>query len=179
MEEDTPTCSVDLSDDYLAPTLRSDPDRPAQGFEYLDHTADVQLHAWGPTLKEAFEQCTKAMFGYMTELDTVEECTTLVVETTGHDLQSALYNFMDEWLFNFCADPFFVPFKIEINEFERSRKDGDEEGEEEVRIKAIGFGDTFSLDKHPQGTEVKAITYSAMQINEEDGFAEVFVIIDI
>ena len=30
-----------------------------------------------------------------------------------------------------------------------------------------------------QGTEVKAITYSAMQINEEDGFAEVFVIIDI
>jgi len=29
------------------------------------------------------------------------------------------------------------------------------------------------------GTEVKAITYSAMQINETPGDAEVFVIVDI
>ena len=36
-----------------------------------------------------------------------------------------------------------------------------------------------SLDKHPQGTEVKAITYSAMQINESEDYNEVFVIIDI
>ena len=56
------------SEDYLEPTAENDPKRPLYGYEYLDHTADVQLHAWGPTLKESFEQCAKAMFGYITEL---------------------------------------------------------------------------------------------------------------
>ena len=51
--------------------------------------------------------------------------------------------------------------------------------EDDFEIEAMGFGETFDLQKHPQGTEVKAITYSAMQINENPNFAEVFVIIDI
>ncbi len=37
------------------------------------------------------------MFGYMTDLDTVDECSSESVSVSGHDLMSALYNFMDEW----------------------------------------------------------------------------------
>ena len=40
-------------------------------------------------------------------------------------------------------------------------------------------GAIFDRGKHLQGTEVKAITYSAMQILEREGDAEVFVIVDI
>ncbi len=43
----------------------------------------------------------------------------------------------------------------------------------------MGFGEEFSLEKHPQGTEVKAITYSAMQIIQNEEKNELFVIIDI
>lgn len=40
-------------------------------------------------------------------------------------------------------------------------------------------GEKFDRQRHVCGTEVKAITYSAMQINETPEDAEVFVIVDI
>ena len=42
-------------------------------------------------------------------------------------------------------------------------------------------GEKFDRQTHTCGTEIKAITYSAMQITEktEEGDAEVFVIVDI
>ena len=54
----------------VSPRLRSAADKVYLGAP-LDHTADVQLHAWGTRLEEAFEQCALAMFALMTELETV------------------------------------------------------------------------------------------------------------
>ena len=142
---------------------------PAAGYEYLDHPADVQIHAWGCTLTEAFEQSALAMFGYMTDLDTVDTCDTQEVSAQGHDLESLLYHFLDEFLFLFSAEPFFVASHVEVVEFDR----------EQFRIRARGYGETFDLEKHPQGTEVKAITYSNLQVHDHEDQHEVFVIIDI
>ena len=50
---------------------------------------------------------------------------------------------------------------------------------QEFRILARCYGEVFNLDKHPQGTEVKAITYSNMQIHKKDDRVDVYVIIDI
>ncbi|KAL4216993.1 Protein archease [Mactra antiquata] len=139
-------------------------------YEYLDHTADVQLHSWGEDLKEAFEQVVVAMFNYMTtDFSTVEMLDEQTVEAEGEDLESLLFHFMDEWLFIFSAEPFFIAKKIVITEFDT----------ENFKIKSIGYGEEFDITKHPQGTEVKAITYSNMQIYDEENRHEVFVIIDI
>ncbi|XP_061452542.1 protein archease-like isoform X2 [Rhineura floridana] len=147
----------------------SDLRRPyEERFHDLDHTADVQLHAWGDTLEEAFEQCAMAMFGYMTDIETVEPLDTVEVEAEGHDMLSLLFHFLDEWLYKFSANEFFVPREVKVLYIDRMR----------FKIRSIGWGEEFSLPKHPQGTEVKAITYSAMQINEDEK-PEVFVIIDI
>lgn len=32
-------------------------------YEYLDHTADIQLHSWGTTLQQSIEQIALAMYG--------------------------------------------------------------------------------------------------------------------
>ncbi|XP_044266403.1 protein archease-like [Tribolium madens] len=146
---------------------------PPCKYEYLDHTADVQLHAWGDSLKEAYEQCGLAMFAYMTEINTVEIKQCSEIEATGHDLDSLLFHFLDELLFLFSCEPFLICSKLVITEFIT-------EGEE-LKIKCKCYGEEFTLGKHPQGTEVKAITYSAMQIinDPENKKFEVYVIIDI
>ena len=40
-------------------------------------------------------------------------------------------------------------------------------------------GEHFDRQRHAIGTEIKAITYSAMQIHEKPSDAEIFVIVDI
>jgi len=128
-----------------------------------------RIHAFGETLEEAFEQAAVAMFGYMTELEKVEIKSKYEIEAQGEDLLSLLFHFLDEFLYIFSAEPYFIVKKVKILEFDRLN----------FTIKAVGFGEIFNLKKHPQGTEVKAITYSNMQIHEEEAKKEVFVIIDI
>lgn len=81
---------------------------PSIKFEYLDHPADVQLHSWGDTLQESFEQVAMAMFGYITDMDYVDMDHFMDCEVKGDDMLSLLFLFLDELLFNFCADPFFI-----------------------------------------------------------------------
>ncbi|XP_055907815.1 protein archease-like [Eupeodes corollae] len=144
---------------------------PEIKYEYLDHTADVQLHAWGDSLKEAFEQCGMAMFGYMTELEyvSVENC--YQIEAQGDDVEGLLFHFLDELLFLFSCEPNLICRRLEITKFDL----------ETFSIECKCYGEPFVIGKHPQGTEVKAITYSAMQVHQDDKNKkyEVFVIIDI
>lgn len=137
----------------------------------MDHTADVQLHSWGADLKEAFEQNGMAMFGYMTEIDTVDIKEKHEIEAHSDDLDGLLYKFLDELLFLFSAEPFLICKKLVITEFDLDT----------FTITCSCYGEPFDLSKHPQGTEVKAITYSAMQIvqDPEKKRVELFVIIDI
>ncbi|GLV37926.1 archease [Carabus blaptoides fortunei] len=141
---------------------------PSEKYEYLDHTADVQLHAWGDNLKEAFEQCGMAMFAYMTEIHTVEIKQTATIEATADDLQNLLFHFLDELLFVFSAEPYLIARKLEITEF---KTDGDE-----MKVSCTCYGEEFQIGKHPQGTEVKAITYSAMQIINEPEQNKLFIV---
>ncbi|XP_008520085.1 protein archease isoform X6 [Equus asinus] len=137
-------------------------------YEYLDHTADVQLHAWGDTLEEAFEQCAMAMFGYMTDTGTVEPLQTVEVET-----QAPL-----RLLFQLGHSSYKVQVPPVLYEYRLREVKVLNIDQRNFKLRSIGWGEEFSLSKHPQGTEVKAITYSAMQVYNEEK-PEVFVIIDI
>lgn len=73
---------------------------------------------------------------------------------SGHDNMSLLFSLLDECLFYFSTED--IIFRdVRIIYFDR----------ENFKIKVRCFGETFDIrNKHNQGTEIKAITYSAMQV---------------
>lgn len=123
-------------------------------------------------MQEAFENVALCMFNYMTPLEGISLSTstsgTRSYKAEAHDLPSLLYHWLDELLFEFSTD-FFVPKSIKITRFDRDN----------WKIEAKAEGELFDRQRHVSGTEIKAITYSAMQINETEGDAEIFVIVDI
>jgi SHS2 domain-containing protein len=151
----------------------SSPSEP-EGFEYLDHTADVQLHAWGDSFLNALEMTVLSMFGYMTNLNLVKDDHDLsqniakMIKAQGHDKESLVFEFLDGWLFLF-HDEGFVPNHVTINSFNLDT----------FTITSSATGEKFDAKKHTKGTEVKAITYSNMHIEETKNRCDIWVIIDI
>ncbi|KAK5581969.1 hypothetical protein RB653_003550 [Dictyostelium firmibasis] len=142
-----------------------------KNYEYLDHTADIMFHTWGKDLKEALEQMVLIMNNYMVELDSVEldeSATEQTISVKGHDMDSLLFALLDEFLFVFSTE--FIIFKqVEIISFDR----------ENFTIEAIGKGVELDKSKHTTGTEIKAITYSCMKIEENPDKSDIHVIVDI
>jgi SHS2 domain-containing protein len=145
-----------------------------EGFEYLDHTADIQLHAWGKTLSSCLVYIIQCMFNYMTNLDVVQindEFSTINANNIfvqGHDMKNLIFTFMDEWLFIF-HDTGLVVKELEIISIDI----------EQFTIVSSAKGEKFDLGKHTQGTEIKAITYSNMQLQQRDDRYDLWVIVDI
>lgn len=129
-------------------------------------------------MAEAFGNAAVAMFGYMSKLSLVEAdpaCATYL-ELRSHSLDSLLHKFLEECLNLFTSSDIIVR-EVTVHRLDLA----------ECSMAATLEGEKFNLDKHTQGTEVKAITYSAMQILEgkKDNpqapreRSEVYVIIDI
>ncbi|KAL0208541.1 hypothetical protein P9112_011128 [Eukaryota sp. TZLM1-RC] len=140
------------------------------GYEYLDHPADIQLHGYGPSLASAFEQTALAMMNYSCPLDLVgiDSSKTQTIEIEGSDLENCLFRFLDEILFLFQTD-FFITKHISdlvINT-------------DSCSLKCTLKGEVFKRDKHEGGADIKAITYSAMRIENSENVWHCYVVVDI
>ena len=159
------------------PEVPSAPDKVFAGdWEHLDHTADVQFHAWAQDLDGALANLGMCLFDYVTELVTIDrdpDCAeTFDIECS--DVEKLVFKLLDELLYRFSADGVACrDVSVRITR----RPDAGGEGAYAATVSTTG--ERFDLAKHPQGTEVKAITYSNMQIHEGDGKTDIFVIVDI
>jgi len=140
---------------------------------YFDKTADIKFQAFGATLEEAFKNAEEALIGVMFDIqelidyDIHTEDREVTVEAT--NLETLLYNFLEEIIFLLSAESFIgLVEKIIIKESDGAYK-----------LKAKIHG-TQSINLESHG-EVKAITYNEMYVkhDEKTGQYEVQVVPDI
>jgi SHS2 domain-containing protein len=139
-------------------------------WEHFEHTADIGIRGYGKTLEEAFENVAIALFEVMVDTSKVEKKTVKEVEAEGEDLQSLLYNFLEQLLIIHDIEGLvFRDFEVKIEKTNRSYK-----------LKAKAYGEELDLEKHEPKEEVKAITYHEMEIKQlEDGTWIVQLVPDI
>lgn len=85
--------------------------------------ADVQLHSWGKTFSEALEQLVTSFYGYHTSdhLETVTCEYSMDVKGSGHDRESMIYSLLEECLYLFDTEPFFIGSKVEVVEYDAEK----------------------------------------------------------
>lgn len=74
------------------------------GYQALDHTADVSLRVWGPTLPALFEQAAAGMMAQMLDPAAVPITLRRTVQVTAGDRESLLVEWLNELLYRRDAE---------------------------------------------------------------------------
>ena len=129
-----------------------------RGFNFHEHTADITIECWAPTLKEAFVQAAIATLEVVVDTSSVNSKNAVDISVSGIDLNELLV----EWIGQIIAlidikFMFFSKFSIETIT----------QNDEEYTLEGQVWGETIDLERHDARTEVKAMTYADLKIITE------------
>lgn len=133
-------------------------------FQFIEHTADIGLIAYGGNLAEAFANAAFGLFSIIAELKPVKETESREIELSEDDPEALLF----EWL-----NSLIYLFDVEMLLFKRF----DIIDLDECRLKAICYGEKYDPSRHRIKTGVKSATYHMLKVDREKN--EVQVIFDI
>ena len=139
-------------------------------FEFLEHTADVYIRAFGKTMEEAYANSALAMFEVMTDTDKIAQTKHEILLVEAEDQYALLYNWLEALLVKFETEEMLYS-KFEITEWKETK--------ETFKFKAKIWGEKFDSQKHPQKVGVKAVTYHRMMIIREKDSVVLEFILDI
>lgn len=136
-----------------------------QGFELVEHTADVGLRAWGPTPEGVFEEAAKGMFSLICDPLTIEEQRTEEISLEADLTDVLLVDWLNELLYTFEARRvLFSQFEVHI--------EGD-------RLEARATGEVLDPRRHAICGGVKAATLHQLSLCRRIDGWEALVYFDI
>jgi SHS2 domain-containing protein len=141
------------------------------GFEFKDHTADIRVKSWGRTLEEAFSQTAYSLMTTMSpDLTKINPLIEKKINIIAEDIGALLFDFLSEFLYIFDVNGLIFS-KIEVLSIKKTKKG--------FELEAQVQGEKYNSEKHDIGTEVKAITYSFMNIEKSEHRVTIDIVFDI
>ncbi len=120
-------------------------------YEFIEHTADIVIKAYGQNLEEAFATAAEAMFDLLTGEALRERKQKIELEIQSIDREGLLVGFLSKLIvFHEVDGLVFGGFDVTFT--------GNDS------LKATAWGEKFNGAKHGGGISVKAVTYHMIEV---------------
>lgn len=142
-----------------------------EGFEILDHPADMGFRCRARTMEELFARCARGLTSVLVDLAAIQLELSREFEFEGEEIDLVLYNWLSEILFLFDAEGLLFS-KFEVKKFMTTDSGS-------TRMEASLHGQRFEGSKHEIKTYVKAITLHQLKVERKANEIEAQVFLDI
>jgi SHS2 domain-containing protein len=135
-------------------------------YEPLAHTGDLGMLVYGRDLPELFVHAAWAMFDLMSDATSIRPQQTVTVSIEATDLEDLLVRWLNELLYLYdtqrflCCEACFTAL-------------------EPTHLTATVQGEPFDPARHPIDTEIKAVTYHQIAVEQVAGRWQARVIFDL
>jgi len=137
-------------------------------YEFIEHTADIAVKAYGRNLEDSFAVAAEAMFDIITNGSTIHRNQKVEIEVESIDIEGLLVTFLSKLIVIHEVDQLVL--KDFVVTFTGDNK-----------LKASAWGEKFTKTRHGGGMHVKGVSYHMMEIIEGKGdkLSHVQVLFDV
>jgi SHS2 domain-containing protein len=134
-------------------------------FEFIDHTADIGIIAYGNSVEEVFVNAAYGMVSLIADLEKIAEVMSHEVIAEAPDQEELLVTWLNELIYLFDAEGLiFSRFKI-VDLRQRY-------------LRAMAYGEKVDPSRHNLKAPVKAATYHQLRL-EKGGDFRARIILDV
>lgn len=138
-------------------------------YSYFETTADIGIEVYSDSLENAFINSALATMNLVTDVDKIKEKITNKINIESEDEYALLYDWITELMILMNSEYFIASsYNMIITKCEDTYK-----------LDATAVGDIYDTDVYNYKTEVKAITYHQMLIEDIDDNIHIKFIVDI
>ena len=129
-------------------------------FQFIEHTADTGLVAYGSNLADAFANAACGLFSIIVELNRVRELESREVEVSAEDAEGLLFNWLNHLIYVFEVEHLLFK-RFDIPEFTGSN------------LRATCWGEKYDSSRHQLKIGVKSATYHMLEVDREKNRVQV------
>lgn len=130
-------------------------------FRVLDHTADVQIEAFGSSAAEIFENSAAGLFSQIADLKEIRPRGEERLQLEAKSLEALLVDFLNELVFlHSTLHYLFSEFNVTLSG---------------TRLECTARGERIDRRRHKLKNDVKAVTYHMLEFNTREGYARFII----